>query len=519
MSEVRVRKPVNDRIVQAALGSKDEIIGLLIGRLQVDAILIEDSVTGESTSEPHRAVLSSMALAKIADAMVTGRLKGNIVGWYHSHTEGGLFFSETDVETQKKLQQFSALITGMVVDAGTGEVGYFRVDTQSGEAFRIAAEKVRLYTEPSEAISIEPKPLTPTPTIEVRRRKPERRRPTTRLIMGAVLVGLLASLLAVGLVFYGVQYGPKLAIDHAPIPSGTVGTPIEITAGVTGPVLNVTLAYAPVGNPSATRVLMNQVKGVPGTGSQYGLYGYTIPGADVNGNMAYYIIAFDTAGNKVSTSTYYLAIADFNILTKSASFTVYRNSTEQFATQLELLPVNGFTQQVSLSATGTPHGMDITFRPNPAPSSTRLVDVMVRANPTSTSGTSSATILATYLPPESPPVIKRTTLTITVADFDLQVSPASSQVSRGSAATFTLTLTLQKGFVDPITVNVLGLPQGAKYQLSTSNASSLGGGPGTTIVTLQISLPTSTKPTTYSITISAVGGGILHSQSVDLIVR
>ncbi len=519
MSEVRIWKPVSDRIVQAARGSKDEIIGLLIGRLQDGAILIEDSATGESTSEPHRAVLSSIALAKIADAMLTGRLKGNIVGWYHSHTEGGLFFSETDIETQRKLQQFSALITGMVVDAGTGEVGYFRVDPQTGQALRLPDEKVRLYTEPSEAISIEKRPPAPTPTIEVRKRGPGRRQPTTRLIMAAVLVGLLASLLAVGLVLYGAEYGPKLAIEHAPIPSGTIGTPIEITAVVSGRVHNVTVAYAPVGSPSSTRVPMNQMGGAVFTDSQNRLYGYTIPGADVNGNMAYYIIAFDTTGNKVSTSTYYIPIADFNIVPKNTGSTVYRNSTEQFATQLELLPINGFTQQVSLSATGIPQGMDITFRPNPAPPSMMLVDMMITANPTATSGTTSVTILATYSPRESPPVVKQATLTITVADFGLQVSPASSQVSAGSTATFTLTVTLEKGFVDPVTVNLLGLPEGAKYQLTTSNATSLGGGPGSTIVTLQISVPTFAKHTTYSITIDVVGGGVLHSQTVELIVR
>ncbi len=519
MSEVRVWKPVNDRIVQAALGSKDEIVGLLIGRLRDGAILIEDSVTGESTSGPHRVVLSSMAIAKIADAMMTGRLKGNIVGWYHSHTEGGLFFSETDIETQRKLQQFSALITGMVVDAGTGEVGYFRVDPQSAEALRIPADKVLVYMEPSEAISVEPKRPAPTPTIEVRRRAPERRQPTTRLIMGAVLVGLLASLLAVGLVLYGVQYGPKLAIDHAPIPSGTIGTPIEITASLTGPVSNVTLAYAPVGNPSATKVLMNQIKGVPSTDSQYGLYGYTIPGSDVTGNLAYYIIAFDPVGNKVSTSTYYVAIADFNVVPKSNAITVYRNSTTQFVTQLELLPVNSFNQQISLSTSGAPQGTAITFHPNPATPGMTLVDITITAAPTSPIGTASVAILATYLPAKSAPVIRQTTVAVTVADFGLQVSPASNQVSRGSTTTFTLTLTLQKGFVDPVTINVLGVPQGAKYQLSTTNVTSLGGGPGTTTVTLQITISTLAKPTTYPITITAMGGGVLHSQNVTLIVR
>lgn len=515
LPEVMIWKPVQDRIVQDALGSKDEIVGLLVGRLRDGAILIEESVTGESASEPRRVVLSSMAIAKIADAMMTGRLKGNIVGWYHSHTEGGLFFSETDIETQRKLQQFSALITGMVVDAGTGEVGYFRVDPQSARAFRIPADMVMVYTEPSEAISIEPKQPAPTPTIEVRRRPTGQRQSTTRLIMAAVLVGLLASFLAVGLVLYGVQYGPKLAIDHAPIPSGTVGTPMEITASVTGPVRNVTLAYAAVGNSATTRVLMNQSEAA-GTGLQYG---YTIPGSDVTGNLAYYITAFDTVGNKVSTSTYYVAIADFNIIPKSNAITVYRNSTEQFVTQLELLPVNGFNQLLSLSTSGVPQGTAMIFHPNPATPSMTVVDVTITAAPAAPVGTALVAILATYFPAKSAPVIRQTTVAVTVADFDLQVSPASTQVSRGSSAMFTLMLNLQKGFVDPVTVSVLGVPQGAKYKLSTTDVTALGGGPGTTTVTLQITVSTLTKPAAYPITITSMGGGVLHSQNVTLIVR
>jgi hypothetical protein len=405
----------------------------------------------------------------------------------------------------------------MVVDAATGEVGHFRVDSQTGQALRLPDEKVRLYTAPSEAISSEKKPMVPTPIIEVRKRGSGRRQPTNRVIMSAVLVGLLASLLAVGLVLYGAQYGPKLAIEHAPIPGGTIGTPIDITAEVSGPVRNVTLAYAAVGS-SSTRVSMNQIVGA-GTNSLSRLYGYTIPGADVIGNMAYYIIAIDTAGNKVSTSTYYVSVGDFNIVPKTPEFSVYRNATQQFATQLELIPVNGFTQPVSFSSSGTPQGMTITFRPTPASTSTMLDDVMITADPTAASGTAPVTILATYLPPKSPPVIKRATLTITVADFDIHVSPASNEVSRGSTATFTLTLTLQKGFVAPVTVNIFGLPQGAKYQLSTTNVTTLGGGPGTATVTLEISVTSLAKPATYPITISAAGGGVLHSQTVALIVR
>ncbi|MGA2791198.1 MAG: DUF998 domain-containing protein [Candidatus Bathyarchaeia archaeon] len=141
-----IGKPVNDKIVQAARANKNEIVGLLLGRLEGNTLIIENAITGESSAGPHRVSLSSNALAKIADGLVTGLIKGNIVGWYHSHTVGGLFFSPTDIETQRTLQQFSKLVVGMVVDTSTGEVGFFRVDHRTGGAVRLSAERISVFS-------------------------------------------------------------------------------------------------------------------------------------------------------------------------------------------------------------------------------------------------------------------------------------------------------------------------------------------------------------------------------------
>lgn len=512
---MKIWKPVHDRIVQAARGTDGEIIGLLLGRLQANAIVIEDSVTGESTSEPHTASLSPNAIAKIADALVNGRLKGNIVGWYHSHTEGGLFFSATDIATQQRLQQFSTLIIGMVVDTSTGEDGYFRVDPQTGEALRTSPENIEIYTQPTEIISAGKKPAPATTAIEVRRRTT--RGPQSRVIIAAVLLGLLVSAIAFGLVLYGAQYPTKLSIDHTPVTNGTIGTPIQITASVTGPVHNVTLAYAATANPSFARVMMDQISGSSGTGSQSHLYGYTIPGAQVNGNIAYYIAAFGTIENEVTTRAYQVTISDFNIVPKNAEVTVYRNSTQQFGTQINFMTVNGFTQPVMLSAVATPLGMGIAFRPNPIQSGMSLVYVSLSADQTASTGTSSVSILATYVPANSTPVTRQTTLAITVADFDLAVNPTLRETPAGSSTAFNLTLTFQKGFSDSVSIKLAGLPEGVRYQL-TSNVTSIGG-TGSTTMTLQILASTLAKPGTYLVTITATGAGVSHSQTISLIVR
>ncbi len=151
MSYVSMWKPVNDRIIQVSCDNENEVIGLLLGRLENDTLIIEDSVTGEFQGGPNRVTLPPGTLAKIADDILNRRTKGSIIGWYHSHTESGLTFSETDVQTQMNLQQFSPFVTAMVVDTKTGNVGYFRVDHSTGNPIRIPEAKVRVFEQPTVA--------------------------------------------------------------------------------------------------------------------------------------------------------------------------------------------------------------------------------------------------------------------------------------------------------------------------------------------------------------------------------
>jgi proteasome lid subunit RPN8/RPN11 len=512
LSYVSIWKPVHDRIVQAARDTRTtEIIGLLIGRLKDDTIIIQDSTTGEFSSEPHRVTLPASSLAKIADDIVTGRLKGNIVGWYHSHTAGGLFFSETDVATQTKLQQFSSLITGLVVDASNGEVGYFRVIPQSGTAIRIPNENIKVYAEEQDALPVGPAAapvIPPTPTVEVRRRPPRQtlQLQPNRLTIAVILVALIVSIALIGaLIYNAAPRTSNLTISHNPVLKATIGTPIPISANTTGTTRNVTLVYSVISG-SESNVSMSSI----GPGE----YGYTIPGTEVTGNIAYYIKAFDTQGNEVKTATYNIAVADFSVITQSSSLTVYR--TKSVLTQIILLAVNNFNEPVILSSTGAPTGLIVAFASNPV--SPESVELNFTATELAPNGTYPITVSATYAPPQSAPVARQVTLEVTVADFYLQVSPTSSDLHPGSTASLTVTLTLEKGFVDPITINVVDLPQGATYTLTNSNPTILAG-PGTTTITLQIKAPLNIKVGTYSVLIQASGAGIIHNQPIELIVR
>jgi hypothetical protein len=313
--------------------------------------------------------------------------------------------------------------------------------------------------------------------------------------------------------FAGLIYSYKLspqssvAIIHSPVSVGTIGTPITVTANTTGPAHNVTLVYGPEKQGPITDALMNSVAA--------GEFSYVIPGSQVTGNMAYYIKASDATGKQVNTTTYHILVSDFNILPQTSSLTVYR--TRYAVTSIQLASINDFTQQVQLSASGNPSGLTITFSRSPAPTGT-TVSLNVTADSTTPNGTYPIALIASYPPLQSTQVTRQTTVNVTVADFGLQASPSSVIVQAGSKATLSLSLTLQKGFVDPVNITLLNLPQGAQYTL-TGNPTVLPGSPGTTMITIQITIPAFTKPGTYPIVIEAVGGGLVHALTVELTVR
>jgi len=516
MSYVSIWKPVADRIVQAARETPTEIIGLLLGRLQDNTVIIEDSTTQEFASERYRATLLPSSIAVIADKLVSGRLKGNIVGWYHSHTEGGLFFSETDVTTQLQLQQFSSLITGIVVDSSTGEVGCFRVAPGTNNAVRIPDANVRVFSDPNEAVAT-PSPtaslnLPPTPTVEVRRRAPATAALTRRMALTLVLVTLIITAGAFATLLYSYRSAighPTITITHVPISTGIIGTPIEISANVTGAARNVTLFYGLASSRPLNQAAMNLVAN--------GQYAYTIPGNQVTGNVAYYIEAYDATGRQVNTTTYQIAIADFSLQTETNAVTVYRTRSVEMGVLLQ--PINNFNGPLLLSTNGNPNGLTDNFPTNPVQSGS-MVNFNLTAAANTPNGTYPITLVATYTPPQSSPVAREATIKVTVADFQFTVIPPSATAHAGSTVTFTLTLTLQPGFTDPVKItDISGLPTGATYTLTANNPTVLAGGPGTTIILIQVKIPAFTKAGTYPIVIVVVGGGVIHAQSAQLIVR
>lgn len=120
-----------------------EQIGFLIGELTGEGLLIRNAVHGEGDANNCCSIMSPTSLARIADDIVNGRISGKIVGWYHSHIGAGVFMSETDIQTQLRLQQFSPHVVALVIDTVAKEFGIFSYDSAHG-LVQIPEEYIRI---------------------------------------------------------------------------------------------------------------------------------------------------------------------------------------------------------------------------------------------------------------------------------------------------------------------------------------------------------------------------------------
>jgi proteasome lid subunit RPN8/RPN11 len=129
---VKLRKRVVRKIREHALSSmRNEVIGLLLGSIRKNKLVVTDLVTGKQTCSPTHVALEDEFLVSVAfDYGRLGKRK-SIVGWYHSHPDMGCFVSGVDFETQRRFQLLFPDAIGLIVDPSVPEkLEMFRVDQE-----------------------------------------------------------------------------------------------------------------------------------------------------------------------------------------------------------------------------------------------------------------------------------------------------------------------------------------------------------------------------------------------------
>jgi len=172
----------------------------------------------------------------------------------------------------------------------------------------------------------------------------------------------------------------------------------------------------------------------------------------------------------------------------------------------------GFNSAISLSASGQPSGVTVTFNPTSiavpgAGSSTMSIAV---ASSVAT-GTYPITVTGT-----GGGLTQTTTVSLTVTapaagNFTLTASPTSLTITRSSHGTTTITIHPTNGFAGSVTLSASGLGSGVTAAFSPNPAT------GTSILTLTASSSATTG--TRTVTIRGVSGSLTHTTTISLRVR
>ena len=526
VSHVAISGQVIEKVVMEAREHPDEqIVGVLLGGQSGGTIVVEEAVTGPAETDATRATLTGDSIARIADDIINKRIRGSIVGWYHSHVRGGVFMSELDVETQLKLQQFSPLVTAMVIDAQTGQSGFFRADAKTKGSIPVPSRNVNAeITAPvSTPYVVEqamypqgPTPPSPTP-VSIR-----------TILVVVILITLAVTSGIIALAYYRGPgtYSGNLAIAHkSPTGPFFIANPITFDANVTGSNLqNVTLAYRIIQQAANGQgLVVGDLVKVPMLLRAAGqdTYSYTVPSSEIAGvYVQYYISAFDTSGNVVRTDVYNLSVGDFNwVLDKTDEVVAIR--TMPTTVSLQTYPINSFIEPVSIRVVGPiPAGVSISslssqvIPPNSA---------MLRITSTQDSELVSkydVEIDAIYSPPAASAVqiIRKTTLVLTVTDFDLTVTPAYMESGRGYDVyvDYTLTLSVHDRFtaLQNFGFSVTGLPDGTSWKLELVSykidESNMATGVYNLVIKVEASAPTGLFLFTVTVNAQTTGGAIMH---------
>lgn len=195
-----------------------------------------------------------------------------------------------------------------------------------------------------------------------------------------------------------------------------------------------------------------------------------------------------------------IGIPGFGLTASSTIVSSVQNSTG--TSTISSTVINGFASRISLSATGQPAGVTVTFSPTSitgAGSSTMTIAVASSAavgtyhlRVAGTSGSITEVVTVTLAVTKAPP------------QYTITASPTSISVARGSSGTSTITTAISGGFDSAISLSATGYPIGVTLTFSPKTIAAPGAGKSTIKVTVDKKVALGS----HTITINATGAGL-----------
>jgi endoglucanase len=221
----------------------------------------------------------------------------------------------------------------------------------------------------------------------------------------------------------------------------------------------------------------------------------TEPAIDLTASSAL-AMAWQMAGSSTPTP-------DFTLGATPSSVTVTAGNNASYTATVTAL--NGFNGTVTFSASGLPSGATANFSPASVNGSGTSA-LAVTTSGSTPAGTYTLTITGT-----SGSVSHSTTVILAVTDFSLSATPGSQQVTAGSNASYTATVSAQNGFGGAVTFSVSGVPTGATASFNPTSVTGSGSS------TLTVATGTAALGS-YTLTITGTSGSLTHTASVTLTI-
>ncbi|HEY6292149.1 MAG TPA: protease pro-enzyme activation domain-containing protein [Terriglobia bacterium] len=200
----------------------------------------------------------------------------------------------------------------------------------------------------------------------------------------------------------------------------------------------------------------------------------------------------------------------FGLTASPATFSVAQGTSETLTSTITSTVTNGFDSAISLSATGQPAGVTVTFSPT---------SITGAGNSTMTITVASSTAAGTYnIKVEGTSggttEIVTVSLAVTVAppNYTISASPTTISVARGSFGKSVITTTVSGGFDSAISLLATGYPIGVTVSFSPKTIPA----PGKGMSAMKVTVGKGVALGNHTITINATGGGLPRSTQVTL---
>jgi kumamolisin len=311
--------------------------------------------------------------------------------------------------------------------------------------------------------------------------------------------------------------GPNFTISASPntvtVVRGNTGNSTITTAAVNGFSSAITLSYS--GQPNGVTVTFapNPVAS-PGTGTSVATF--NVSSSTTTGTYPITITGTDSTGTIVNSTSVSLTVTapTFSISASPSSVSVVQGNTG--TSTISTTAENGFSSTITLSYSGQPSGVTVTFAPNPIASPGTGTSV---ATFNVISGTTTGTYPITITGTDSTgTIVNSTSVSLTVTapvtgGFTLSASPSSLTVRRGRSGSTTIASTVTGGFNSAVALSASGLPA---HVTATFRPTSI---TGTGRSTLTFSSTSSASDGTSTITITGIGGGLTKTTTVTLTIN